>query len=132
MSAVAGRSRMTVLLESQHRRQRILDFLNGIARAAAADPTGTTPGAASVLQISTATEDAHKLVIGTLALMRGRHEVSCTGTKLAVRYVAMVTTTVGAQEMYDAILDAHRAQGRRNPGHQEPGRPGQPSPHRLR
>lgn len=96
MSAVAGRAKMDVLVESQHRRQRILDFLNGIAKAAAADATGTTPGSASVLQITAATGDRHKLVIGTLALMRARHEVASSGAQLAVRYVAMVVTTVDA------------------------------------
>jgi len=106
MSAVAGRSRMDVLLDSQHRRQRILNFLNGIAKAAAADPDGTTPSSASVPQITAATGDKHKLVIGTLELMRGRHEVASTGARSAVRYVALVTTTVSAQEMYDAISSA--------------------------
>jgi hypothetical protein len=93
MSAVKGRPRMDVLVDSQHRRQRVLDFLNA-------------HGAASVLQISAGTGDKHKLIIGTLALMRGRHEVESRGDKLAMRYVALATTTVSAQAMYDAIRDA--------------------------
>lgn len=90
VSAVTGRSRMDVLVESQHRRQRILDYLHA-------------NGAASVLQITTGISDVHKLVTGTLALMRARHEVAATGKRLDVRYVALVATTVSAQEMYDAI-----------------------------
>lgn len=109
MSAAPGRARMDVLLESQHRRQRILDHLNGIARAAAADATGATPGSASVLQISRALGERHKLVIGTLALMRARHEVASSGAQLAVRYVALVATTVSAQTMYDAIKASKQA-----------------------
>jgi hypothetical protein len=93
MSAVAGRARMDVLVDSQHRRQRVLDFLNA-------------NGAASVLQITAGTGEKHKLIIGTLALMRGRREVESSGAKLAVRYTALATTTVSAQAMYDAIRDA--------------------------
>lgn len=109
MSAAAGRARMDVLVESQHRRQRILDYLNGIAQAAAADASGATPASASVVQITAATGERHKLVIGTLALMRARHEVASTGTQLAVRYVALVATTVTAQTMYDAIKASYTA-----------------------
>lgn len=100
-----GRPRMEMLLESQHRRQRILDFLNAAAEAAANDPSGDTQASASVLQIVTGTGDTHKRITGTLALMRERHEVASTGKKLAVRYVALVTTTIDAQTMYDAIRE---------------------------
>lgn len=100
MSAVAGRRRMDVLVDSEHRRQSILDFLNGL------EADGDAPGAASVLQITAATGDRHKLVIGTLALMRGRREVKSTGAKLQVRYVALVATTVSALTLYAAIVDA--------------------------
>jgi hypothetical protein len=96
---------MDVLVESQHRRQRILDFLNATAEAAAADPGGDTPASATVPQITAGTGDPHKSITGTLALMRERHEVASTGKKLAVRYVAMVTTTIDAQTMYDAIRE---------------------------
>ena len=92
VSAVTGRSRMDVLVESQHRRQRILDYLHA-------------NGAASVLQITTGISDVHKLVTGTLALMRARHEVAATGKRMDVRYIALATTTVSAQEMHDAIRD---------------------------
>lgn len=101
----AGRPRMEMLLESQHRRQRILDYLNATAETAAADPCGTTQRSASVLQITAGTGDTHKSITGTLALMRERHEVASTGKKLAVRYVALVTTTIDAQTMYDAIRE---------------------------
>lgn len=92
MSAQAGRAKMDVLLESQHRRQRILDFLNG-------------NGPASVMQITAATGDTHKRITGTLALMRHRHEVASSGAKLAVRYSALIATTIDAQTMYNAIRD---------------------------
>lgn len=98
-----GRPRMEMLLESQHRRQRILDFLN--AAKAAANDSSDTPASASVLQIVDGTGDTHKSITGTIALMRERHEVACTGKKLAVRYVALVTTTIDAQTMYDAIRE---------------------------
>jgi len=96
MSAAAGRARMDVLVESQHRRQRILDFLN-------------SNGPASVLQIAAATGVRRKLVMGTLALMRARHEVASSGAQLTVRYVALVATTVSAETMYAAIKESFTA-----------------------
>lgn len=94
MSAVKGRRRMDVLVESQQRRQAILDFLHA-------------HGPATNRQIGAATGESTTHLGGMLSPMQSRGEIEGSGKRGETLYRALATVTVSAKEMYEAIRD-HR------------------------
>ena len=85
---------MDVLLESQVRRQHILDYLHA-------------HGPASSRQISDAVGQDYRTMRGTLVGMRDRGEVSFSGLRNHAVFIALVNTTVSADKQYNAIRDHH-------------------------
>jgi hypothetical protein len=94
MSAAKGRKRMDVLIESQHRRQAILDFLHA-------------HGPATNRQIGAATGESTTHLGGILGPMQTRGEIDGSGKRGETLYRALAAVTVTAQTMYESIRD-HR------------------------
>lgn len=86
MSTALGRPRLDVLLDNQHLRQRILDFLHA-------------NGHASSFEIAAGINEPLKHIKAALLQMRLRVEVSKEGSHRTVRYIALVETTTSAQEL---------------------------------
>ena len=105
MSITLGRPRLDVLIENQERRQHILNFLHA-------------NGAAHSSEIAPGINEPLERVKAALLQMRLREEVSKEGSHRTARYIALVETTISAQEL-DAMIRMRtidgKARARANP-----------------
>lgn len=98
MTAARGRPRLDVLVENQHRRQRILDFLHA-------------NGAASSVEIAAGINVPLARIKAAMMQMSGRAETRKDGTHRTARYTALVETTASAQEL-DAMIRERGREGK--------------------